>query len=184
MSPFDGDDDLVFPTSTGQHYDNPANIRQRVLKPAIVSASAVLTLDKRPPIPTGVTPHSLRHTYCSLLIAQGEELPTVAAQMRHADLSTTLRIYTHVMKHRREGVAERLDTALWGTRIPVAIRSHKRRSWRKDTQAAGRTPTARTPTPLYKVEPKKRARQDSNLRLLPPEGSALSTELRAPGDRV
>jgi hypothetical protein len=25
-----------------------------------------------------------------------------------------------------------------------------------------------------------RARQDSNLRLLPPEGSALSTELRAP----
>jgi hypothetical protein len=34
--------------------------------------------------------------------------------MRHADLSTTLRIYTHVMKHRREGVAERLDEALWG----------------------------------------------------------------------
>jgi integrase len=114
VSPFDGDDDLVFPTSTGQHYDNPANIRQRVLKPAIVSASARLTLDNRPPIPTGVTPRSLRHTYCSLLIAQGEELPTVAAQMRHADLSTTLRIYTHVMKHRREGVAERLDTALWG----------------------------------------------------------------------
>ena len=34
--------------------------------------------------------------------------------MRHADLSTTLRVYTHVMKHRREGVAERLDAALWG----------------------------------------------------------------------
>jgi integrase len=112
-SQYDGDDDLVFPTSTGQH-DNPANIRQRVLKPAIVKANASLTLDNRPLIPAGVTPHSLRHTYCSLLIAQGEELPTVAAQMRHADLSTTMRIYTHVMKHRREGVAERLDTALWG----------------------------------------------------------------------
>jgi hypothetical protein len=32
----------------------------------------------------------------------------------HADLSTTLRIYTHVMKHRREGVAERLEKAIWG----------------------------------------------------------------------
>ncbi|HEY7629757.1 MAG TPA: hypothetical protein VH817_03600, partial [Thermoleophilaceae bacterium] len=58
------------------------------------------------------------HTYCSLLIAQGEALPTVAAQMRHADLSTTLRIYTHVMKHRRDGVAERLDQALWGESAP------------------------------------------------------------------
>jgi integrase len=90
------------------------NARTRVLGPAIVRANALLTLEKRPPIPAGLTPHSLRHTYCSLLIAQGEELSTVAAQMRHADLSTTLRIYTHVMKHRREGVAERLDEAIWG----------------------------------------------------------------------
>jgi integrase len=112
-SQFDGDDDLVFPTSKGKH-QNPANIRQRVLKPAIVKANAVLTLEKKPLIPAGLTPHSLRHTYCSLLIAQGEELPTVAAQMRHADITTTLRIYTHVMRHRRDGVAERLDQALWG----------------------------------------------------------------------
>ena len=71
-------------------------------------------MKKRPLISAGLTPHSLRHTYCSLLIAQGEELSTVAAQMRHADLSTTLRVYTHVVKHRREGVAERLDAAIWG----------------------------------------------------------------------
>jgi integrase len=69
-----------------------------VLQPAIVRANARLTLDKRPLIPAGVKPHLLRHTYCSLLIAQGEELPTMAAQMRHADISTTLRVYTHVMK--------------------------------------------------------------------------------------
>jgi Phage integrase family len=48
-----------------------------------------------------ITPHSLRHTYCSLLIAQGEDLATVADHMRHADHSTTLKVYTHVMKHRR-----------------------------------------------------------------------------------
>jgi hypothetical protein len=38
----------------------------------------------------------------------------VAAQMRHADPSTTLRVYSHVMQHRRKGVAERLDLAIWG----------------------------------------------------------------------
>jgi integrase len=44
-----------------------------------------------PPTPA-ITPHSLRHTYCSLQIAQGEDLATVADHMRHADQSTTLKI--------------------------------------------------------------------------------------------
>ena len=112
-SAFSADDDLVFPTSEGWH-QNPANFRTRVLAPAIERANARLRLEDRPTIPA-LTPHALRHTYCSLLIAQGEDLSTVAAQMRHADLSTTLRVYTHVMRHRREGVAQRLDEALWGS---------------------------------------------------------------------
>jgi integrase len=111
-SRYSGDDDLVFPTSTGRH-GNPSNFRRRVLAPAVERANRELELDGRPTIPT-ITPHSLRHTYCSLLVAQGEDLSTVAAQMRHADPSTTLRVYTHVMQHRRKGVAERLDMALWG----------------------------------------------------------------------
>jgi hypothetical protein len=111
-----------------------------------------------------------------LLIAQGEDLSTVAAQMRHADLSTTLRVYTHVMKHRRDGVAERLDEAIWG-------------------QNSGRNSVAKAAEPLVDANGSRsdsalpsgkweRARQDSNLRPLPPEGSALSTELRAPAGRV
>ena len=111
-SAFSGDDDLVFPTSAGWH-QNPANFRTRVLTPAIERANERLAAADRPTIPA-LTPHALRHTYCSLLIAQGEDLSTVAAQMRHADLSTTLRAYTHVMKHRRQGVAERLDDTLRG----------------------------------------------------------------------
>jgi integrase len=120
-SSFGGDGDLVFPTSKGGH-ENPSNVRRRVLAPAIVRANGRLALEDRPLIQAGLTPHALRHTYCSLLIAQGEDLPTVAAQMRHADLSTTLRVYTHVMKHRREGVAERLDAALWGDSNTVSGR--------------------------------------------------------------
>jgi integrase len=107
----------VFPTSRGRH-ENPSNVRRRVLAPAIARANAQLVMEDRPLIPA-LTPHSLRHTYCSLLIAQGEDLPTVAAQMRHADLSTTLRVYSHVMKHRRDGVAERLDIAIWGASTPA-----------------------------------------------------------------
>ena len=69
-----------------------------------------------------MTPHGLRYTYCSLLIAQGEDVATVAAQMRHSDPTTTLRVYTQVMRHMRHGVAQRLDEAIWGDsgRNPVA----------------------------------------------------------------
>ena len=38
----------------------------------------------------------------------------MAAQMRHSDPTTTLRVYTQVMKHSRHGVAQRLDDQLWG----------------------------------------------------------------------
>jgi integrase len=111
-SPFSGDDDLVFCTAKGG-YLNESNIRRRILAPAIARANERLRLKDRAPIPA-VTPHGLRYTFCSLLISQGEDVATVAAQMRHADPTTTLRVYTQVMKHTRHGVAERLDDALWG----------------------------------------------------------------------
>ena len=82
-----------------------------------------------------ITPHSLRHTYCSLLIAQGEDLATVADHMRHSDQSTTLKIYTHVMKHRRKGVAERLDRRVrhpFWCRVGAENASGRRRAnWRR-----------------------------------------------------
>jgi integrase len=113
-SPFSGEDNLVFPTSKGEH-QNPSNFRRRVLAPVLEKANARLRQAERPLIPP-ITPHSLRHTYCSLLISRGEDISTVAAQMRHADVSTTLKVYTHVMKHRREGVAGRLDDLVFGHR--------------------------------------------------------------------
>lgn len=109
------EDDLVFCTSRGG-YLNESNIRRRVLAPAIARANQRLELAEDPPIPD-VTPHGLRYTFCSLLIAQGEDVATVAAQMRHADPTTTLRVYTQVMRHNRQGVAERLDEALWGKEV-------------------------------------------------------------------
>jgi len=46
----------------------------------------------------GVTPHILRHTYCTLLFAADVDLKTVQYLMGHADPATTLRIYTHYVK--------------------------------------------------------------------------------------
>jgi len=93
QSPFDREDDLVFPTSKGRH-QNPSNFRRRVLAPAVERANERLSGQDTPTI-AAITPHSLRHTYCSLLIAQGEDLATVADHMRHTDQSTTLKVYTH-----------------------------------------------------------------------------------------
>lgn len=46
----------------------------------------------------GVTPHILRHTYCTLLFAAGTDLKTVQTLMGHNDPTTTMRIYTHYVK--------------------------------------------------------------------------------------
>lgn len=46
----------------------------------------------------GVTPHLLRHTYCTLLFASGADLKTVQYLMGHSDPATTLRVYTHYVE--------------------------------------------------------------------------------------
>lgn len=43
----------------------------------------------------GVTPHILRHTYCTLLFEAGVDLKTVQHHMGHSDPTLTMRIYTH-----------------------------------------------------------------------------------------
>ena len=45
-----------------------------------------------------ISPHSLRHTNASLLIASGANLRTVAARLGHAQTSTTANIYSHAIK--------------------------------------------------------------------------------------
>jgi integrase len=55
--------------------------------------------------------HDLRHTYASLLIAQGMSVAFVSRQMGHSSISTTLDIYTHLFDQAEHGVAlvERLE---------------------------------------------------------------------------
>lgn len=61
-----------------------------------------------------ITLHWLRHTFCTLLYLAGVDVVQACAQMGHADVSTTLRIYTHLDAiHKRKSV-DKLDAYLEG----------------------------------------------------------------------
>ena len=59
-----------------------------------------------------ITMHWLRHTFCTLMYFAGVDVIQACAQMGHADVSTTLRIYTHLDAiHKRKSV-DKLDAYL------------------------------------------------------------------------
>lgn len=59
-----------------------------------------------------ITMHWLRHTFCTLLYLSGVDVVQAAAQMGHADVTTTLKIYTHLDAiHKRKSV-DKLDDFL------------------------------------------------------------------------
>jgi integrase len=94
-SPYTKPGDLVFPTSEGKR-DNPSNVRNRFLVSAAKLANADLRAAGREPMPA-VTPHSLRRTFISLLLATGADVPYVMAQAGHTDPKMTLGLYAQVI---------------------------------------------------------------------------------------
>lgn len=64
-----------------------------------------------------ITMHWLRHTFCTLMYLAGVDVVQACAQMGHADVSTTLRIYTHLdAVHKRKSV-DKLDLYLSGKKV-------------------------------------------------------------------
>ncbi len=104
--------DLVFPTSSGSRRDKD-NARERVIRPVVAHAEAVLLRREQQPLPEGVTAHKLRHTFASILFVRGEDPPYVMAQLGHTDPAFTLRVYAHAMR-RDDGDKERLKALVEG----------------------------------------------------------------------
>jgi len=90
-------DDYLFATATGRPPSGD-NLRNRVLRSAVQRADEKLAAVGLPPLPSRLTPHSLRRTFCSLLYALGEDPGVVMDEMGHADPGLALRIYRQAMR--------------------------------------------------------------------------------------
>jgi len=113
--------DLVFPTSQGAP-QNPSNIRQRVLAPAVKRANERLEAAGEAPLPQPLTPHKLRHTYASLLVALGTDPGATMDQLGHTDPGFTLRVYRHGMRRdaaSRQALSELVGLAEDQVSVPV-----------------------------------------------------------------
>jgi len=58
------------------------------------------------------TPHTLRHTNISLMIAAGVDLKTVATRAGHASITTTVNIYTHQIQSQNARAAQKIGSVL------------------------------------------------------------------------
>lgn len=97
-----GEFDLVFPNLTGNPEMAP-NLLYRGFYPALRRAGL-----------RQIRFHDLRHTYASLLIANGEHPKYIQSQLGHSSIRITLDIYGHLMKETNSHAAEKLADLVLG----------------------------------------------------------------------
>ena len=92
---------FVFATRTGNRFSE-TNIRNRILRPAIEAANERLLEEGHEPIMDGITPHSLRRTFASMLAKRGEDPATMMGQLGHATAEFTFSVYAKASDADRE----------------------------------------------------------------------------------
>jgi integrase len=95
--------DLVFANQLGTPL-NRKDVGTDYFKPVCAAAG----------IKGRVTLYTLRHTYATLLLADGENPKTVSDALGHSKVSFTLDTYAHVLPEMKERSAERLERLLSG----------------------------------------------------------------------
>jgi integrase len=98
---------FVFTTASGRPRDKD-NVRTRVLAPCVADANATREERGLPRLPH-VSPHTLRRTFISLLLANHADVPCVMDQVGHVDEGTTLRVYAKVLNRDRRHVGAAVD---------------------------------------------------------------------------
>ncbi len=90
------DEGLVFCTALGKKLDirRLYEIHCRALERAGIKHTAF---------------HNLRHTVATLLLEKGESIKTIQDLLGHADASTSLNIYSHVLNRMKAASAERMN---------------------------------------------------------------------------
>jgi integrase len=108
---FDQPADFVFATRNGTAR-NRSNVTRQILAKAIERANKTRVKAELSAI-EGVTNHSLRRTYASLLYEAGASPAYVMAQMGHTSSALALEVYTKVMERKRDTGA-RMDALIQG----------------------------------------------------------------------
>ncbi|MBE0610071.1 MAG: site-specific integrase [Dehalococcoidia bacterium] len=88
---------LVFTIGTGNPLDG-RNLRGRAFPRLLAKAGL-----------PAMRIHDLRHSAASMLLADGVPVKVVSEMLGHADVSTTLRIYAHVLEGAQEQAASYMD---------------------------------------------------------------------------
>ena len=101
--PRSGEEDLIFPSERGTPLDD-GNIVRREFKPALRRAKL-----------RQVRFHDLRHSFASLMIAQGAHPKLISEQLGHASVQITLDRYGHLMDQSYGDASEQLEAALFGS---------------------------------------------------------------------
>src|SRR5579864_6705343 len=83
-------------------------------------------------LPAGFRYHDLRHYFASLLIADGADVKTVQARLRHASAKTTLDTYGHIWPDRDESTRATVDAVL-----TAHLTKQRRNSATADFETAG-----------------------------------------------
>jgi integrase len=95
--------DLVFAREDGLPYHR--NAASKALDRAITQAE----IGKR------LTPHGLRHTFASLLLADGKDVAEVSYLLGHKDSYVTWKVYTHFVRKESTAVQDLAASILAGT---------------------------------------------------------------------
>jgi integrase len=100
--------DLLFPNRAGTRPRKRESVVQYALKPLLRE----LGIDDRAGL------HAFRHGLATELIEASVPITVLQAQMRHADVKTTLRVYGHVIPQSQRDAMERVSMSI-GTRVPI-----------------------------------------------------------------
>ncbi len=98
-------DFLIFATPTG-NYLSFSNVR-KIFKKIIKNYNNSVAEEENSTLLPDIRLHDMRHTFETRLFENGVAPKTVQSLLGHADITTTLNIYTHVMKDKKD---EAVDT--------------------------------------------------------------------------
>ena len=104
------DKNYVFTQDTGKqmHPSSPYHEFKRIIR----LYNENIAIDKAHEIPEDITPHDLRHTAASILIANNMDPRSVAGVLGHANPTTTLNIYSYFFQTKSQEAASIMEGVL------------------------------------------------------------------------